>query len=126
MFNINFAREREWKVINSIHFRTILNIMLTITYILMFLNLTYHCVIHIIRSILNQDTLYIASSSACNFTFSSTRELYALPCMEKMWNLGFSFPGIFAFGGKSLQFWGEIHHLDGYFGLFLPNISENL
>ena len=45
---------------------------------------------------------------------------------EKMRNLGISFPGNVAFGGKYLQFWGEIYHLDGYFGLFLPNISENL
>ena len=30
--------------------------------------------------------------------------------MEKMWNLGISFQGYLAFEGKSLQFWGEIHH----------------
>ena len=41
-------------------------------------------------------------------------------------DLGISFPGNFAFGGKYLQFWGEIYHLDGYFDLFLPKISKNL
>ena len=39
--------------------------------------------------------------------------------MDKMWNLGISFPGNLAFGGKYLWFWGEIYHLDGYFDLFL-------
>ena len=38
--------------------------------------------------------------------------------MEKIWNLVISFPGNFAFGGKYLQFWGEIYHLDRCFGLF--------
>ena len=33
-------------------------------------------------------------------------------CMEIMGNLVISFPGNFAFGGKYLQFWGEIYHLD--------------
>ena len=47
-------------------------------------------------------------------------------CIEKMWNVGMSFPGNIAFGGKSLQFWREIHNLDGYFYLFLTSISEKL
>ena len=45
-------------------------------------------------------------------------------CMDKMWNLISSFPGNFAFRGKSLQFWGKIYHLDGYSGLFLTQMSE--
>ena len=40
-------------------------------------------------------------------------------CMEKMWNLVISFPGNFTLGGKSLQFLGEIDHLDTNFGLFV-------
>ena len=35
-------------------------------------------------------------------------------------------PGNFAFGGKYLQFWEEIYHLDRYIGLFLPKKYENL
>ena len=46
--------------------------------------------------------------------------------MDKMRNLEISIPGNFAFGGKYLQFSGEIQHLDGYFGLFLPKNYENL
>ena len=33
---------------------------------------------------------------------------------------------IFTFGGKYLQFWGEMYHLDVYFCLFLTKMSENL
>ena len=57
---------------------------------------------------------------------SAERRAMQLSCMDKMWNLGISFLGNFPYGGKSLQFWGEIYHLDGYFCLFLTNISENL
>ena len=44
--------------------------------------------------------------------------------MEKKWNLVILFPENFALKGKSLQFWGEIYHLDEYFALFLTKISE--
>ena len=47
-------------------------------------------------------------------------------CMNKMWNLVISFPGNFAFGGKYLQFRGEIYHLYRYFGLFLPKICKKI
>ena len=44
-----------------------------------------------------------------------------------MLNLAISFPGKCAFWGKSLQFWGDIYYLDGYFGLFpFTKTSENL
>ena len=38
----------------------------------------------------------------------------------------FSVPGDFCFWGKSLQSWGKCYHFDGYFRLFLINISENV
>ena len=36
------------------------------------------------------------------------------------------FGHLISFGGKYLQFGGEIYHLDGHFDIFLPKISENL
>ena len=41
-------------------------------------------------------------------------------------NVEFGFPGNCAIGGKSLQFSGEIYHLDGYFCLFLTKIANNV
>ena len=46
-------------------------------------------------------------------------------CMHRQ-NVEFGFPENFAFGGKSLQFGGEIYQLDGYFDLFLTKIAENM
>ena len=45
--------------------------------------------------------------------------------METKLNLGFSFPGNVAFGGKSLQFRGKIYHLDGYFGISVFFLQRN-
>ena len=55
-----------------------------------------------------------------------TSRLLAIIGMKRIWNLVISFPGNFAFGGKSLQFWGEIYHWewDGYFCLFLTQNSH--
>ena len=36
-------------------------------------------------------------------SFEHAQNIFETPCMEKMWNLGISFPGNIAFGGKSLQ-----------------------
>ena len=54
-----------------------------------------------------------------NYTVSLSMSDMLYACMDKMPNLGISLSGNLAFGG-------EIYRLDGYFGLFLPNISENV
>ena len=52
---------------------------------------------------------------------------FAGACMEKTHGIWESHSReIWAFRGKYLQFWGEIYHLDGYFGLFLTTNSENV
>ena len=61
----------------------------------------------------------------CTTTTCSNKiiHLWHVHAWKKMRNLGILFPGNCAFGGKYLQFWGEI---DGYFGLFLPTNSKHL
>ena len=43
--------------------------------------------------------------------------------MDKMCNLGISFPGNVALGGKTLQFLGKTYHSEGYFCIFLTHMS---
>ena len=60
-----------------------------------------------------------ANNWVCNYPQTHKQNASPHPCMEKLWTLVISFLRNLAYGRKSLQFGGEMYHLDAYFGLLL-------